>query len=102
MSRRLQGRPEAGAPCAPRGQNPGCWQSPAPARRGALCPRPRRSRASEALGAGEGEPGVNVVSSSSRNDGAPVLCSWSHQFERKIRLPGLWALNRRLPMAGLA
>ena len=80
----------------------GAGRGPAPARRGAPCPWPRRSRASEALGAGEGEPGVNLIPSSSSNDGAPILCSWSHQFERKILLPGMWALNRRLPMAGLS
>lgn len=55
----------------------------------------------EALGADEREPGVNLVSSSSRKDSAPSLCSWSHQFQCKILLPGMWALNGRSPMAGL-
>lgn len=49
----------------------GAGRGPAPAQRGTPCPWPRRSHPRKVLGAGEGEPGVNLALSSSRKDSAP-------------------------------
>lgn len=71
VEKRLQGGPGVGPPCAPWGRNPGCWQRPRPSSEGCSVPPAQEVPPSEALGAGEGEPGVNLASSSSRKDSAP-------------------------------